>query len=44
VLRYDGSSQQFMYNWSTPSGKGCYEFYLILVDGSVHQANFSLNK
>jgi hypothetical protein len=44
VLRYDGASQQFIYNWSTPSGKGCYEFYLILADGSVHQANFSLNK
>jgi hypothetical protein len=38
-LRYDG---QFVYNWATPTQKGCYEFLLTLADGGVHTANFQL--
>jgi len=41
TLRFDGS--QFIYNWQTPSAKGCYALYVLLADGSVRQANFQLS-
>ena len=39
-LRFDGS--QWIYNWATPSTKGCYVLYVLLSDGSSRQANFQL--
>jgi hypothetical protein len=39
-LRFDGS--QWIYNWATPSKKGCYVLYVLLSDGSTRQANFQL--
>jgi hypothetical protein len=39
-LRFDGS--QWIYNWATPSTKGCYVLYVLLNDGSTRQANFQL--
>jgi hypothetical protein len=39
-LRFDGS--QWIYNWATPSAKGCYVLYVLLNDGSTRQANFQL--
>jgi hypothetical protein len=46
VLRYDTTDNQFIYNWQTPKSPtpGCYVFVVRLIDGSVHQANFSLQK
>ena len=39
-LRFDGS--QWIYNWATPSTKGCYVLYVLLSDGSTRQANLQL--
>ena len=39
-LRFAGD--QFIYNWKTPSVRGCYQLFVILADGGVHTANFSL--
>jgi len=39
-LRFDGS--QWVYNWATPSAKGCYVLNVLLNDGSTRQANFQL--
>jgi hypothetical protein len=39
-LKFDGS--QWIYNWATPSTKGCYVLYVLLSDGSSRQANFQL--
>jgi hypothetical protein len=41
VLRYDTSTNQFVYNWSTPTTPGCYVFTLALTDGTQHQAYFN---
>jgi Tol biopolymer transport system component len=41
-LRYDASSNQFIYNWKTPAAPGCYELFLTLQDGSARSANFKL--
>ena len=41
TLRFDGG--QFVYNWQTPSTKGCYVLYVLLADGSIRQANFQLS-
>ncbi|PWU21016.1 MAG: hypothetical protein C5B48_11775, partial [Candidatus Rokuibacteriota bacterium] len=39
-LRFDGT--QWIYNWATPSTRGCYVLYVLLSDGSTRQANFQL--
>ena len=43
VLRYDTKTNQFVYNWSTPTTSGCYVFTLELTDGTQHQAYFNFN-
>jgi Tol biopolymer transport system component len=40
-LRYDTSTNQFVYNWATPTTSGCYVFTLSLIDGTQHQAYFN---
>ena len=41
VLRYDTNTNQFVYNWSTPTTSGCYVFTLTLTDDTQHQAYFN---
>ena len=43
VLRYDSKNNQFVYNWTTPSTRGCYVFQLTLADATTHQAWFNLS-
>jgi hypothetical protein len=38
MLRYNTSSEQFVYNWQLPATPGCYVFVLTLQDDSEHQA------
>ena len=44
VLRYSLKDEQFVYNWQTPnlSGTRCYDFVLVLADGTTHTAFFRL--
>ena len=42
-LRYDATTDSYVYNWRTPSTPGCYKFFVILSDGNVLSANFSLS-
>jgi hypothetical protein len=43
VLRYDSTSNQFIYNWQTPGvGNTCYVLVLTLKDGTTHVADFRL--
>jgi hypothetical protein len=46
VLRYDGTSSQFIDNWKTPSGGGvvgkCYRVTMTALDGSKISAFFKL--
>ena len=42
TLRYDTTTQQYVYNWATPSKAGCYMVTLYLDDGSAHVALFQL--
>lgn len=42
-LRYDAATDMFVYNWATPSAPGCYEFVVLLRDGTSITARFALN-
>ena len=43
VLRYDGTSGQFIYNWQTPKKPAyCYTVTVTMADGSSISANFKL--
>ena len=45
VLRYDATSNQFIYNWQTPStSNACYVLVLTLKDGTTHVADFQMKK
>jgi hypothetical protein len=41
-LRYDTTTNQYIYNWKTPNTAGCYVLVLKLNDGSEYTANFAL--
>jgi hypothetical protein len=45
ALRYDATSDQFIYNYKAPSTTGCYTFAIKYADGvHVKQANFNFTK
>jgi hypothetical protein len=45
VLRYDATSNQFIYNWQTPNtSTACYILILTLRDGTTHLADFQMKK
>lgn len=41
-LRYDASGGQFIFNWKTPTTKGCYRVTLETLDGTMIKADFQL--
>jgi hypothetical protein len=43
-LRYDSTTNQFIYNWSTPGVAQSYVLTVTLKDGSAHTAYFNLTK
>jgi WD40-like Beta Propeller Repeat len=42
-LRYDSTTNMYLYNWKTPTTPGCYQFFITLTDGNVLTADFQLN-
>jgi hypothetical protein len=42
-LRYDATTQQYVYNWQTPNQPGCYVVTLTLADGTTWPAFFKLS-
>ncbi|HEX8219729.1 MAG TPA: PxKF domain-containing protein, partial [Chloroflexia bacterium] len=43
-LRYDTTSQQFIYNWQTPAGSGCYRLDVKFTDGRTYSAQFQTSR
>jgi hypothetical protein len=43
-LRYDATAGQFVQNWKTPTGSGCYTVTLTTVDGQSISAKFQTRK
>ena len=43
-LRYDSTGGQFIYNWKTPTGTGCYTVTMTAADGSTLTAYFKMLK
>jgi hypothetical protein len=41
-LRYDSTSQQFVFNWKTPKSPGCYRVTLTIEGGEYVSADFEL--
>jgi hypothetical protein len=39
-LRFDATGDQFIYNWKTPTGAGCYKVTMTAQDGSSLTAYF----
>ncbi|MDQ3929441.1 MAG: PxKF domain-containing protein, partial [Chloroflexota bacterium] len=44
TLRYDTTGKQFIYNWQTPAGSGCYRLDVKFTDGRTYSAQFKTNK
>jgi hypothetical protein len=43
-LRYDSTGGQYIYNWKTPTGTGCYTVTMTAADGSTLTAYFQMLK
>jgi len=42
ALRYDATSNQYLYNWASPRSPGCYAMTVTTPDGVGHRALFEL--